>query len=333
MVRRLGGAFGGKISRNGFLTSAAAVAASKLRRPVKMWLPLIKNMSLMGKRFPCQVNYEMGVDDKGIVQYLNADVYSDFGVGQNDDILDLLFLNLANVYDISTWDYKIYIVVTDTSPNTWTRAPGTLEIFAYVESVMDRIAYELNLDPLEVRLSNMAKDSAKILDYLSDLKTWADLDNRKKQVEDFNKANRWRKKAISVNPMAWVMHVKPNYSVVVSIFSTDGAVAIYHGGIECGQGINTRIVQVAAWKFGISMDKVQVWPSTASVTPNSFCTANSLTTEGNVFALLRACQTLLDRMKPVKDKLPKTATWEEIVAECQKENVFLCATAEYIYKL
>lgn len=138
------------------------------------------------------------------------------------------------------------------------------------------------------------------------------------------------KKAISINPMAWVMQVKPNYSVVVSIFHSDGTVAIYHGGTECGQGINTRIVQVAAWKLGISVNKVQVWPSASTITPNAFCTANSLTTEGNVFALLRACDTLLERIKPFRDKMSPGASWEDVIARCYSENIFLCATAEYV---
>lgn len=187
VVRRLGGAFGGKISRNGFLTAASAVASYKLKKPVKMWMPLTKNMSVMGKRFPCMVNYEVGVNDKGVIQYLTAKLYSDFGVGLNDDPLDLLFENLANIYDISTWSYKIYIVITDTHANTWTRAPGTMEIFAFVESALERIAYELNMDALEVRIANLDKSRSQIMDYIKDLQSWADISNRQKQIEEFNK--------------------------------------------------------------------------------------------------------------------------------------------------
>lgn len=123
-VRRLGGGFGAKIMRNTMVSTAAALAAHKLKKPVKMWMPLQKNMNVVGKRYPLYATYEAGVNDKGVIQYLKADLYSDFGVGGNEPIDSLLIDLFENCYDISRWSFSTYTVTTDTHANCYTRAPG-----------------------------------------------------------------------------------------------------------------------------------------------------------------------------------------------------------------
>lgn len=127
-MRRNGGAFGAKISRNGICVAACLVASNKLRKPVKMWLPLSVNMKIIGKRFPCSANYEVGVNGDGKIQYLNLDFYTDYGVGENEDVLFFANASLVGTYETDTWKVTLNAVKTDTAPNTWCRAPGNLEI-------------------------------------------------------------------------------------------------------------------------------------------------------------------------------------------------------------
>ncbi|EDO28959.1 predicted protein, partial [Nematostella vectensis] len=66
---------------------------------------------------------------------------------------------------------------------------------------------------------------------------------RKAEVESFNKANRWRKRGLSLVPLRWsAMWGNGRYGALVSVFNNDGTVQITHGGIEVGQGINTKAV-------------------------------------------------------------------------------------------
>ena len=58
-VRRLGGGFGGKISRANLLAGAAAVAARKLQRPVRITIDLETHMTLVGWRDPFFASYEV----------------------------------------------------------------------------------------------------------------------------------------------------------------------------------------------------------------------------------------------------------------------------------
>ncbi|CAH1997051.1 unnamed protein product [Acanthoscelides obtectus] len=189
-VRRLGGSFGGKISRNSLISTAAAVAAFKLRRPVKIWLPFITNMNVIGKRYPQLTRYEVGVDAKGVMQYLKADIYSDFGVGGNDIIDPMVVDSFQNVYVTDTWRFSTYQVSTDTHANTWTRAPGTLEAMGSIETIFEHIAYEMNLDPVQVRqLNTDSTKHGKILGYWKEIETWADIPARRQSIEQFNKVS------------------------------------------------------------------------------------------------------------------------------------------------
>ncbi|KAJ8952858.1 hypothetical protein NQ314_007464 [Rhamnusium bicolor] len=185
-VRRLGGGFGAKGNRSALISTAAALAAYKLNRPVKMWLSLQKNMSIIGKRIPLSMQYEVGVNDQGVIQYLEADLYSDVGVGGNENPNGHILSLFENCYDISTWTFSTYMVNTDTPANCFTRAPGTLEGLGSIESIMEHIATTINVDAADVKLANMDPGYPKIEEFWSDLQTWGDIAARKADIKAYN---------------------------------------------------------------------------------------------------------------------------------------------------
>lgn len=126
-VRRCGGGFGAKISRNSQISCAAALAAWLTQKPVRISLSLKENMEVVGKRFPLAVDYEVKFNDGGVIQHLGAKLYSDHGVGGNEafnqsNIFDLLTAN----YGSDPFDIVYYRTSTDTPANTWARAPGVV---------------------------------------------------------------------------------------------------------------------------------------------------------------------------------------------------------------
>ena len=63
------------------------------------------------------------------------------------------------------------------------------------------------------------------------------------QVNEFNRNNRWKKRGINFLPMIYpVEYPSFHYNVQVAVFHNDGSVAVSHGGIESGQGVNTKVV-------------------------------------------------------------------------------------------
>lgn len=126
-MRRLGGAYGAKISRNALVSTATALAAFKLNQPVKFSMPMTDNMNVIGKRYPCSCDYEVGVNDKGVVQYLKNVFYSDYGKsgGNESSISDTINLFSKN-YVSDTYFISANTTRTDTPTGTWCRAPGTI---------------------------------------------------------------------------------------------------------------------------------------------------------------------------------------------------------------
>lgn len=106
-----------------------------------------------------------------------------------------------------------------------------------------------------------------------------DFTERKKEVDAFNESNRWRKRGIAVVPMKYPQEYFGTYQAFVCIYQFDGTVAVSHGGIEMGQGINTKVAQVAAHVLGIPYEFVKVKPSNNLISANSFVTGGSQTSE------------------------------------------------------
>ncbi len=177
-VRRLGGGYGGKISRSIQVACAAALAAHKLNRPVRFVMQLEANMNIIGKRYACINDYEIEIDGNGKIQKLVSDYVEDYGCSKNEPgkkIFTLLntkkklhlfssvlmgtgeFIN--NCYDNKYFTLNAKEAITNSPANTWCRAPGTLEGIAMIENVMEHIAMKVNKDPVEVRMENIPSDS------------------------------------------------------------------------------------------------------------------------------------------------------------------------------
>ena len=157
-VRRLGGGFGGKISRPAWIACAAAIAAHLLNRPVRFVLTIESNMNSIGKRNPCITNYEVEVDDIGKIQKLKSNYIEDYGISFNEPAY-LTTGFVGNCYESETFDIIANKSKTDTASNTWCRAPGTLEGITMIENIMEHIARKVKKDPLEVRFNNISDDS------------------------------------------------------------------------------------------------------------------------------------------------------------------------------
>lgn len=198
------------------------------------------------------------------------------------------------------------------------------------EYIMERVAHDLGKDPLEVRLQNMTIEDNPIPELIEELKKNADYDNRKTIVDDFNKNNYWRKRAIKVMPMTYDLYYIGPYNCIVSIYHADGTVVVTHGGIEMGQGINTKVTQVCAYILGIPIEKISVKPSSSFTSPNNMATGASVGSECVAYATIKACDILNERLKPVKKKL-NNGTWEDVVQEAYALGVNL--QSSYMYSL
>jgi xanthine dehydrogenase/oxidase len=236
--------------------------------------------------------------------------------------------NIVNCYDRNHIKIESHLAVTNTPSNTWCRAPGTVEGIAMIENIMDHIAFVVKKDPVDVRMQNIPADS-EMRQHLNDFVKSVDYRNRKNEIDTFNEGNRWIKRGISIVPMRYPMGYFGSLHALVSIYHGDGSVSITVGGIECGQGLNTKVAQTAAHILKLPLDKISIKPSTSMTAPNAIVTGGSQGSEVCCFATKKACEMLLDRLKPIKAANP-SAEWPEIIDKAYAGNIDLMAS--YLYK-
>ncbi|CAH2090182.1 unnamed protein product [Euphydryas editha] len=325
IVRRIGGAYGGKITRSSQIACAAAIVSQLQGKSCRFVLPLQTNMRMVGKRAPTYCKFEAGVNGSGEIQYLKVMYYQDNGCSKNETLSLITIQHLINCYDSRRWHIEACNVITDTPSTTWCRAPASTEGVAIIEYIMEKISRELGKDPLNVRLINMKKEDNPIPELIEQLKKDSDFDARQIEIENFNKTNRWRKRALKLMPMTYELFYMGPYNSIVSIYQGDGSVVLIHGATEMGQGVNTKAAQVCAYILGIPLEKVSVKPTTSFTSPNSMATGGSVGSECVSYATMKACEILMDRLKPIRERMTN-ATWEEIVLEAHKSGVNLQAT-------
>ncbi|XP_075977357.1 xanthine dehydrogenase-like [Anticarsia gemmatalis] len=325
-VRRVGGSYGLKISRNNQSAVACGLVVQKLNRPCRFIQSLTSTTKSLGKKLSSVTNFELGVNKSGVIQYMNYNFYLDYGSNFNEYIIsELIIESFFNCYDKSRWNYNGFDVKTDLPKNTWFRAPGTFEAVSHAELIMEQIAYELSLDPIAVRLNNLDRDKyADIEEMYKKLRKDAEYDKRRSAVNKYNKENRWKKRGLRFSFFKWTVTPIGNFNVLVSVFKGDGTVVISHGGIEIGQGINTKAAQVCAYYLQIPIEKIQVKGMDTNIAPNSDETAGSLASQNVAVGVQKCCEILLKRLEPFKKKMVN-ATWEEIVKAAYLAGVDLQA--------
>uniref|UniRef100_A0A182M2C9 Indole-3-acetaldehyde oxidase n=1 Tax=Anopheles culicifacies TaxID=139723 RepID=A0A182M2C9_9DIPT len=320
-VRRLGGAYGAKLTRATQIACACAVAAFKTAAPVRMILPLETAMASSGKRCGSVSEYEVSFDSAGRISRLSHTFIHDGGAALNVMLGGVTSDMFKNCYRTDFWKLRTKIARTDTPPNTWARAPGSSEGIAMVENIMEHIAHRTGLDPVDVRMANISREN-KMHSLLPRFRRQVEYDERKRLIEQFNEENRWRKRGIAIMPMQYPLELNSMKNAVVSVYTDDGTVSITHGGIEMGQGINTKVAQVAAHLLGIPIEKIVVHPTDSLLNANSNASQHTQATDGVAFAVKRCCEILLERLRPYRTLLRRTS-WEDMVRNAHMDDVDL----------
>jgi len=323
-IRRCGGGYGSKLGKSGTAAVPCAVAAYTLQKPVHLVMSIESNMAIVGKRAAAIFYYEAGVDDDGLIQYLNVDYYQDDGWNKNDSIAGGTMAHFNSIYDTSSWTINGYGVKTDLPSMTWCRAPGTTEALGAVESIMEHIAVVVNKDPVSVKMINKRPDdiSLPFPAMVDHIKSTSDYDKRVKAIDDFNKTNRWKKRGIALVPMDYLLYYFGNYHAMVTVYGADGSVSVTHGCVEIGQGLNTKVAQVVAYVLGIDVELVSVKPTRNLTAPNDSPTGGSSGSECAAYAAKKACEQLNKRLEPVRKANPN-ASWKELVAKAMGQKVDL----------
>uniref|UniRef100_G3PRZ7 Xanthine dehydrogenase/oxidase n=1 Tax=Gasterosteus aculeatus TaxID=69293 RepID=G3PRZ7_GASAC len=343
-VKRMGGGFGGKESRSTLLSTVVAVAANKLKKPVRCMLDRDEDMLVTGGRHPFYGKYKVGFLSSGKVVALDVSYYSNAGhsVDLSFSVMERALFHMENSYSVANVRGRGYLCRTNLPSNTAFRGFGGPQGMMVAESWMNDVAQSLDRPAHEVRRLNLYMEGEstpynQILDQLTLDRCWDECMSRSKYQERraaidlYNRQNRWTKRGLAIIPTKFGISFTALFlnqaGALVHIY-TDGSVLLTHGGTEMGQGLHTKMVQVASRVLGIPCSKIHISETSTSTVPNTSPTAASASSDLNGAAVQNACEILCRRLEPYKSRNPK-GSWEDWVKAAYFDRVNLSANGFY----
>ena len=249
----VGGGFGGKFV---LYEPLVALAAKQTRRPVRLVLTRMEEM-LAGNPAPAiRLALKLGAKKDGQFTALAADVIADSGCYPGFHALSAFLL--SSVYRVPNLDARYTEVLTFKPSVGAYRAPGVPQGTFALESLVDELADELGLDPLEIRLRNACEPG----DLMAHNEPWGSMGMRQ-VLESLGQQPAWleREKAraagrgVGIAIGGWPGGTEP--AAATCALNRDGQLHVHIGSVDL-TGTTTGFSLMAAEVFGIEPDKVRI---------------------------------------------------------------------------
>lgn len=313
-MRRMGGGFGGKESQSALYCCVTALAADLLQRPVKCRLDRDDDMMMTGKRHPFSYRYSVGYENDGLIRGLQLKMLigAGFSADLSGPVATRALCHADNAYWLAESDISAYCCKTHTQSNTAFRGFGGPQGAFATEYIIDSIARELGLDPLDVRKRNfygktennrtpygqVVEDNV-IHELVDQLENSSDYRARRNAITEFNKGSDVLKKGLALTPVKFGISFNVRHfnqaGALVHVY-TDGSVMVNHGGTEMGQGLHTKVMQVVAHELGVGLDRVRISATDTGKVANTSATAASTGADLNAKAAQDAARKIRLRL-------------------------------------
>lgn len=325
---RMGGAFGGKEVQANAWAAIAALGAWLTRRPVSVRLTRQLDMMLTGKRHPLLARYSAGFFADGRIAALRLRLFSDGGwsLDLSDPIMWRALFHCDNAYKLPAVDAEGRVCRTHKTSQTAFRGFGGPQGMLVVEEILALAAQRLGLPAHVVRERNFYQPgdvthygervtgAERIERIWQEVKSTSGYSERQAEIARFNTQSVHVKRGIAMTPVKFGISFTAtffNQAGAVVLIYRDGTVQVNHGGTEMGQGLFTKIQQVAAESLGVPLASVRVMSTRTDKVPNTSATAASAGTDLNGAAVADACAQLKERLIEVAAS----------VLECERVDV------------
>ncbi|KAL8915107.1 MAG: hypothetical protein Q9171_000410 [Xanthocarpia ochracea] len=344
-VKRLGGGFGGKETRSIQLAGICSVAAKKTKRPVRCMLNRDEDIMTSGQRHPFLARWKVAVNDDGKLQALDADVFCNAGWSQDLSaaVVDRALSHIDGCYLIPNIHVRGRLAKTNTVSNTAFRGFGGPQGMFIAESYMEEVADHLGMPVEKLRQINLYKPDEQT-HFNQELKDWhvpllyeqvlkeSKYGERRKATDDYNTRSKWKKRGLAIIPTKFGISFTALFlnqaGALVHIYH-DGSVLVSHGGTEMGQGLHTKMTQIAAQALDVPLSEVYISETATNVVANSSSTAASASSDLNGYAIWNACDQLNERLRPYRERLGKDATMKKLAHAAYFDRVNLSANGFY----
>ena len=364
-VTRLGGGFGGKEDQATPWAVMAALAAHHLNQSVKLILNRHDDLRMTGKRHPYESTYKIGLSkDLKIIAYQTEFLQNSGAAADlSPAIAERTLFHATNSYYIPNVTTKVLSCKTNLPPNTAFRGFGGPQGMFVIESAIAKAAHEIGVPTRTIQEANLLDENdtfsyGQIAKKVEAKNTWHSAKNifnieaLEQEVEDFNKNNTSFKKGIAFMPITFGIsftNTPMNHARALVHIYLDGSVGISTAAVEMGQGVNTKMMQIAADVFSIPIEKIKIETTNTTRVANTSPSAASSTADLNGKATLMACNALVERLKIVASEDLKASvkditlkeesvyinnkksalTWTELVSKAMLKRVALTENAHY----
>ena len=362
----MGGSFGGKDEVMSSMAARAALLALKTDRPVKMVNTRDESILESYKRHPYKMKYKIGASKEGKLAAMEIKCLADSGAYA----CQTPFVTWRSVVQ-ATGPYELPNVKTDTygyyTNNVYTgamRGYGSPQIIFAQESLMDELAEELKMTPLELRLKNIYHNNSitatgqKLDNHQVSLEEVIDkaveASSYKEKYREYSKPQSGDKKigigmAVSFRGCSLGAEATDAAGAIVAI-QRDGSILISCGLAENGEGLKTVFTQIAAEELGVDIRRINYMEVDTSVSPESGPTVASRSTILGGNAVKNAAHQLKEILAEIiaaefkigvdnlvfkneniyeKNKDQKIISFDKVVDLANKQRVFLSAYGWY----
>lgn len=338
---RMGGAFGGKETQANPFAALVALAAYKTGQPARLKLRRHHDMILTGKRHGFLGKYQVGFDGSGKIQALDVNLYADGGwsLDLSPPVLLRAMLHVDNAYYLPNVKVTGQIAKTHKVSNTAFRGFGGPQGMIVIEEIIDRMARVLQLPPETIRDRNFYHGTGEtntthygqeVLDnritrIWQEVQERSNFTERKSAIAQFNQTHPHCKRGLAITPVKFGISFNKllyNQAGALILIYTDGSIQLNHGGTEMGQGLHTKMLQVASRALGVKIERFRMMPTSTDKVPNTSATAASSGSDLNGQAVKDACETLKKRLSPVAAQLLQDSHPHKSLEVLTEEIVF-----------
>jgi xanthine dehydrogenase large subunit len=331
-VNRLGGGFGGKEDQATPWAVMASLGVYLTGKAVKITLPRHIDLMITGKRHPYDYDFKIGLSDDLKIIAFEADYFQNGGAATDlsPAIMERTLFHITNAYYIPNVKGTVYSCRTNLPPNTAFRGFGAPQAIFLMETAIAKAAEKIGVNADVIQQKNLisigntfpygqAPDQDNATAVWKQFDRQFNLEKIKKEINLFNKNNQLKKKGFSLTPIcfgiSFTNQTMNQARALVHIYQ-DGSIGVSTGAVEMGQGVNTKMMQVAATVLSVDVSRVKIESTNTTRVANTSPTAASSGADLNGKALEIACNNLKQRLIDVAAETLKTTPSKiEIVNE------------------
>jgi len=350
---RMGGAFGGKEVQANPYAAVAALGAWKTRRPVRVRLTREVDIAITGKRHPYLARYVAGFENAGRLTAVRIQLFSDGGwsLDLSEPIMWRSLFHIDNAYKLPAVEVVGRVCRTHKTSQTAFRGFGGPQAMLVIEEVLSQGAQRLGLPADVVRERNFyrqgdvthyhepVRDADRIELIWHRLKETSAFQRRRSDLASFNARNTHQKRGMAITPVKFGISFTAsfyNQAGAVVLVYRDGTVQVNHGGTEMGQGLFTKILQIAAEALGVPVEHVRIMSTRTDKVPNTSATAASSGSDLNGAAVQDACHQIRRRLGAVAgavfDCAERDVQFDNSVVSARGKSIAFGALCEMAYK-